>query len=101
MIAALGSSALAWAVFAALALASPRSMGWGDVKLVGLLTLVTGLFGPAVALAGVLLAFVLGGMAALALVLRRKAGAGTPLAFGPWLLAGACVVMAGAAFGTA
>lgn len=90
---ALAASALTWGVFAAIALVSPRSIGFGDVKLVGLLALLTGLLGPATVVAGVLAAFVLGGVAALALVALRRARASTALAFGPWLLVGACCAL--------
>lgn len=84
--------AAAWAVFfGVVRLASPRSMGLGDLRLAPVLGWTTGLVSPAHALAGLLLTFLLAGLWAAALVVARRAGPTTRIAFGPWMLAGTAV----------
>ncbi len=68
-------------------------LGMGDVKLAGGLGLYAGVLGPgATAVAGVL-AILLGGLLAVALVLTRRARASTHLPFGPPMLLAAAVVL--------
>ncbi|WP_158292646.1 prepilin peptidase [Serinibacter arcticus] len=86
-------SALCWAVLTAVTLAAPRALGYGDVKLLGLLALAVALLRPGAVVTAVVAAVVLGGVAALLLLVTRRAAAGTHLAFGPWLLAGAAVAI--------
>lgn len=82
--------------YAALALIRPGGMGWGDVKLAGLLGLYLGFFGWAQLAAGVATAFVLGGLAGILLLLLRRTTRRATLPFGPWMFAGAWVgVLAG------
>ncbi|TDE92484.1 prepilin peptidase [Occultella glacieicola] len=76
-----------------LCLASPTGLGLGDVKLGALLGLVLGWTGWAAVAAGVLAAFVLGGLFAVILLATTKADRRTAVAFGPWLIAGAVVGM--------
>ncbi|WP_158277114.1 prepilin peptidase [Serinibacter arcticus] len=85
---ALAASAACWIVLTLVVLAVPRALGYGDVKLVGLLGLVSGLLGPTSVAVTLVAGVVLGGVAALVLLALRRADRGTPLAFGPWLLAG-------------
>lgn len=70
-------------------------MGLGDVKLAPALGLLAGALGPLPAVAAPFLAFVLGGLAAVVVLLRRGAGAAMP--FGPPMLLGAwtAVLLAG------
>lgn len=76
-----------------------RGLGLGDVKLAVLLGLPAGWTGwDAVWWAGVL-PFLLGGLAALALVVARRATRHTALAFGPWMLAGAAAALSLARLG--
>lgn len=77
--------------FLLLALASPRAIGLGDVKLAALLGVFLGWFGWATVLTGVVATFVLGGLAALTLMAAGRATRSTALAFGPWLVLGAGV----------
>jgi leader peptidase (prepilin peptidase) / N-methyltransferase len=86
-------SALCWAVLAAVTLAAPRALGYGDVKLLGLLALAVALLRPGAVATAVVVAVVLGGLSALLLLVARRAEAGTHLAFGPWLLVGAAVAI--------
>ncbi|GMA20469.1 A24 family peptidase [Arsenicicoccus piscis] len=92
--AALGRAVLvgtvALAAFLTLALVAPGGgVGLGDVKLAGLLGIALGRLGWTEAGVGFYLAFVVGGLVAAVLLLRRRAGRSTRLAFGPALLAGA------------
>lgn len=67
-------------------------LGWGDVKLGGILALVCGLeSGYAAALGALILPMMLGGLVALPLMLagRRK----HELAFGPYMVAGALLIL--------
>ncbi len=74
-------------------LVNRRGLGLGDVKLAVLLGLPAGWAGwDAVWWTGVL-PFLLGGLAALALVMTRRATRHTALAFGPWMLAGAAAAL--------
>lgn len=68
-----------------------RSIGMGDAKLMVSLALVLGWFGWGTLLTGVYLGFLLGGVAAVLLLVTRRASRGTHLAFGPYLVAGALV----------
>lgn len=65
-----------------------RSIGMGDAKLVVSLSAVLGWLSWGHVLAGLWLGFVLGGVVALGLLLTRRAGRGTHLAFGPYLVCG-------------
>lgn len=81
------------AAFAGLAYLSPRSMGWGDVKLVPSLGLLTGYFGVGTTVIGVLLAFLLGALVALYGMAARKLTLTSAIPFGPFLLLGAWLVV--------
>lgn len=85
------------AAMLALHLLTRGGLGMGDVKLAGGLGLYTGVLGPAATLAAGVLAILLGGLVALALVLTRRARGSTALPFGPPMLMGAAVVL-GASF---
>ncbi|WP_127127715.1 prepilin peptidase [Georgenia sp. SYP-B2076] len=74
-----------------LKLAHPAGLGLGDVKLGGLLGLWLGWFGWAHVLSGAFAAFLLGGFFAVVLLLTRRAGRTTAIAFGPWMILGAAV----------
>ena len=65
-------------------------MGWGDVKLVGLIGLATGF--PLVFLS-IILGAVLGGIVAVALVIAKKRKFKETLPFGPFLAAAAMVTL--------
>ncbi|MCC9205367.1 prepilin peptidase [Arthrobacter sp. zg-Y769] len=88
----LGAAAL-WAGFFALRLLSPAGLGFGDVKLGGLLGLYLGFLGAGHVLAGAVAAFVFGGLWGVALILTGRGTASSAVAFGPFLLLGAAVAM--------
>lgn len=82
--------ALGFALLLVIALIYPAGMGMGDVKLAAFIGLTLG--HPQVLLA-VFLAFIFGGLISGGLVLARVIGRRDPIAFGPFLAAGAITVM--------
>ncbi|TKV28371.1 prepilin peptidase [Arthrobacter sp. NamB2] len=87
-------AALLWTGFAALHLLYRRGLGFGDVKLAGLLGLYLGFAGWPALWWGPFLAILLGGTWSVALVLARRATLGSSVAFGPFLVAGAGLTLA-------
>lgn len=94
---AVEGGAVAFAVLYAIAFVSPRSLGFGDVKLGGLLGAYLGWFGWLSVYYGIFAGFLLGAVAALVLLATRRASLKSALAFGPMLVFGALLVLA---FGT-
>jgi leader peptidase (prepilin peptidase)/N-methyltransferase len=76
-----------------LALALAGGMGYGDVKLAGLLGLYLGWLGWGAVLVGTFAAFALGALAGLVLLATRRAGRRTAIPFGPHMLAGALLAL--------
>jgi leader peptidase (prepilin peptidase)/N-methyltransferase len=76
------------------ALVSPRGLGYGDVKLLGLLGLVLGWVGWGALVAGVFLGLLTGAVVSLVLLATGRAGWRTALPFGPPLLVGAVLALA-------
>jgi leader peptidase (prepilin peptidase)/N-methyltransferase len=91
--AAIGAAAL-FAFYLALALAYPRGMGLGDVKLAGVLGMFLGWFGWSELIVGAFAAFLLGGAYSIVLLATRRVDRGGGVPFGPWMLAGAWVGIA-------
>jgi leader peptidase (prepilin peptidase)/N-methyltransferase len=91
--AVIGGAAL-WVLYFVLASVRPGGMGFGDVKLAGVLgagmawlswgTFVIGAFG----------AFLLGGLFGIALIVARRADRTSKVPFGPWMVLGAAVGIA-------
>ena len=67
----------------------PAGMGFGDVKLAGVLGLYLGWLGWAEVIAGGFLGFLFGGVVGAALMAVRRAGRKSQIPFGPFMLAGA------------
>ncbi len=88
------AGAAAFGLAACAAVVSPRGLGFGDVKLLGLLGLVLGWVGWGALLAGVFLGLVTGAAASVTLVVAGRAGWRTALPFGPPLLVGAVLAVA-------
>ena len=88
------AAAATFAVAAGAAAISPAGLGFGDVKLLGLLGLVLGWAGWGVLLAGIFLGLLTGALVSLVLLVTRRAGWRTALPFGPPLLAGAVLALA-------
>ena len=83
-----------FAAFLALALLRPADLGLGDVKLAGVLGLVLGWQGWGFVVVGAFLAFLLGGLTGVGLMLVRRAGRRSSIPFGPFMLLGALVAVA-------
>lgn len=66
-----------------------RGMGFGDVKLAPVLGVTLGWVALSVAVAGLLIAFLLGAAVGVGLMIARRAGRRTAIPFGPFLLVGA------------
>ena len=88
------AGAVAYAVLFVLMLISPRSFGWGDVRVGGVLGLYLGYRSWVTVYFGIFAGFVLGTVIAIALLVSRRATRKTPIAFGPMLLVGALLVLA-------
>lgn len=93
--AAIGMAAL-FGGYLAVALIRPGGMGFGDVKLAGVLGLYMAWVGWGALAVGTFAAFLLGGLYAIALLLTRRAGRTSAIPFGPWMIGGAWI---GIAFG--
>jgi leader peptidase (prepilin peptidase)/N-methyltransferase len=94
--AVLGAAAL-FAVFIGLALISPASLGMGDVKLAALLGLHLGWLGWGPLIGGAAAGFVVQALVALVLLAAQRIGLKGELPFGPAMLVGAAVAIAGSA----
>jgi leader peptidase (prepilin peptidase)/N-methyltransferase len=87
------SMAVLWTFYFALAFLYPAGMGFGDVKLAGLLGLYLGWLGWSAVLIGAFSGFLLGGLAGVALLLSRRANRKTAIPFGPAMLGGAMLAV--------
>lgn len=91
--AALLRALLGWAAMGGFYLAlwfiGPPGLGYGDVRLAGLLALGLGYVGWAQLVSGLYLGFVVGGATSLVLVVLRRATLKSQLPFGPAMLLGA------------
>lgn len=90
--------ALAWmlalgALYFVLWFVRPAGVGFGDVKLAGLIGLLTGTLGMTAPLLAVLAGHVLGAVYGVGRVLARRATRKSEFPFGPFLLAGALLVL--------
>jgi leader peptidase (prepilin peptidase)/N-methyltransferase len=85
--------ACASAFYLILALVYPVGIGWGDVKLSGLLGLYLGWIGFSALVIGLAAGFVLAAVAGLALLATGRATRTSQIAFGPYMLAGALAVV--------
>jgi len=79
--------------YLAIALLYPGGMGFGDVKLAGLLGLYLGWLGWSSVWVGTFTGFLLGGLVGSALLLTRRATRKTAIPFGPFMLAGAMLAL--------
>ncbi|MCR6647357.1 MAG: prepilin peptidase [Cellulomonas sp.] len=89
LVRALIGGAVLYAVYFVTVLVYPAGMGFGDVKLAGVLGLYLGWFGWGALALGWFAAFVLGGVYAVVLLARGRAGRKSAIPFGPWMLLGA------------
>ena len=80
-----------FAFYFVLAFVYPAGMGFGDVKLSGVLGLYLGWVGWGALVVGAFAGFLLGGVLGALLMAVRKAGRKSAIPFGPFMLAGALV----------
>jgi leader peptidase (prepilin peptidase)/N-methyltransferase len=86
--AAIGGTAL-YAFFFAVAFIYPAGLGFGDVKLAGLVGAVLGYLSWATLVIGAFAGFLLGSIVGVALIASGRGGRKTALPFGPFMIAGA------------
>ncbi|MDH2443887.1 prepilin peptidase [Amnibacterium sp. CER49] len=99
---AAAGAACSFAFYYALAWVKPGAMGYGDVKLAGVLGLFLGQVGVPALVVGTFAAFLGGGLFGVVILLSRRGAGSTAIPFGPWMLAGAWVgVLFGAPLATA
>jgi leader peptidase (prepilin peptidase)/N-methyltransferase len=82
--------AIGFGIFLLIALISRGGMGWGDVKLAGLIGLATGF--PLVFLS-IIMAAILGGIVAVAMVIAKKRQRRQTIPFGPFLAVAAMITL--------
>ena len=85
-----------FAVFFLIALVAPGSMGFGDVKLAGVVGGVLGYLSWGALLVGAFGGFVLGSVVGVALLASGRAGRKTAVPFGPFMILGALASILGA-----
>ncbi len=90
---AAAAGAAAFVAFFAVHAAAPRGMGFGDVRLAGLVGLAGGWLGLGHAFVAFLAAFVLGSVVGLVVMAVTGQGRRTRVPFGPFLAAGAVVAV--------
>ena len=77
-----------------LAMISPRGMGFGDVKLAGVIGLLLGWLGWGPLAVGGFAAFLVGGVFSMLLIVTKRVSRKGGIPFGPWMIAGALVGVA-------
>jgi leader peptidase (prepilin peptidase)/N-methyltransferase len=92
-LAVVAGAGVLWVFYFVLRLAYPQGMGFGDVKLAGVLGLYLGYLGWGHLFAGTFAAFLLGGLWGIFLVASRKGSLKSDIPFGPFMLAGAAAAM--------
>lgn len=89
----LAGGAALWLFYFLLHAVYPPGMGFGDVKLAGVLGMYLGFLGWGHVMAGTFAAFVLGGLWSLGLLAARRGNLQSAIPFGPFMLAGAATAM--------
>ena len=89
-----GGAAIYFGLLLCIALIARGGFGFGDVKLAALLGMFLAYRSWAALWSGIFLAFLLGGLAAVALLVTRRAGRKQAIPFGPALVAGALIAIA-------
>ena len=89
----LAGGAALWLFYFLLHAVYPPGMGFGDVKLAGVLGMYLGFLGWGHVFAGTFAAFMLGGLWSLGLLAVRRGTLQSAIPFGPFMLAGAAAAM--------
>jgi leader peptidase (prepilin peptidase)/N-methyltransferase len=87
------AGAVLYALYFVLAFSYPAGMGFGDVKLAGLIGGVLGYLSYSTMLVGAFSAFLLGGIAGAVVILSGRGSRKTALPFGPFMIAGAFIAL--------
>jgi len=90
--AAIGAAGL-FAFYFGLAFAYPAGMGFGDVKLAGVLGALMGYLSWSAPIVGTFGAFLLGAIVGVALILTSRGGRKTAIPFGPFMIAAALITV--------
>ncbi|GAB3597219.1 A24 family peptidase [Angustibacter peucedani] len=85
--------AVLFALYFLLAFINPRGMGFGDVKLAGVLGLALGFIGWGALAVGAFAGFLLGGLYGAVLMVAKRATRKSAIPFGPFMLAGALLAV--------
>lgn len=80
-----------WLLYFLLLLVKPEGMGFGDVKLAGLVGACLAWLGWGTLAVGAFGAFLVGGFVAVGLLVAGRARRGTAIPFGPWMVVGAAI----------
>ena len=89
----LAGGAALWLFYFVLHAVYPPGMGFGDVKLAGVLGMYLGFLGWGHVFAGTFAAFILGGLWSLGVLAARRGTLQSAIPFGPFMLAGTAVAM--------
>ena len=82
------AGAILWLFYFVLAVSWPGGMGFGDVKLAGVVGMLLGWLGWGAVVVGGFGAFIFGGLASAVLLAMGRVGRKDGVPFGPWLLLG-------------
>lgn len=85
--------AVLWLFYFILRAVYPPGMGFGDVKLAGVLGMYLGFLGWGQVFAGTFAAFLFGGLWSMALLVSRRGTLKSDIPFGPFMLAGTAAAM--------
>jgi leader peptidase (prepilin peptidase)/N-methyltransferase len=85
--------AAVWLFFVLQAFVYPAGIGWGDVKLSGVIGLYLGWFGAGAVLGGVTAGYLLAAATGIGLIAARRATRKSQIPFGPFMIAGAFAVL--------
>lgn len=94
LVRAVVGAAVLFGLYFVLLVVRPGGMGFGDVKLAGVLGAALAWLGWGALVVGGFGAFLLGGLYSVGLLVTGRAGRGSGIPFGPWMLLGAAVGVA-------
>ena len=93
LVRALIGMAILWSIYLLLRIINPKGMGYGDVKLAGVLGLYLGYLGWSSWTVGWLLGFFLGGIFGVVALAARRANRKTMVPYGPFMILGALLAV--------
>jgi prepilin signal peptidase PulO-like enzyme (type II secretory pathway) len=85
--------AAVWLFFVLQSFVYPAGVGWGDVKLSGVIGLYLGWFGAGTLLAGIIGGYLLAAVTGIGLIAARRATRKSQIPFGQFMIAGALAVL--------